>query len=137
MPAFSERSMARLETCEPALQCVFLAVVRTYDCTVLEGHRSAERQAALLVEGRTKVGRSQHNHAPSRAVDVAPWPIPKDWGTAHPKEMARFYHFAGFVQGVAEAQHVPLRWGGDWNSDRHFRDQTFDDLVHFEIARRR
>jgi len=27
-----------------------------------------------------------------------------------------------------------LRWGGDWDSDKVFDDQNFDDLPHFELV---
>ena len=29
---------------------------------------------------------------------------------------------------------IDLRWGGDWDRDTEVRDNTFDDLVHFEIV---
>ena len=41
--------------------------------------------------------------------------------------------FAGYVQGVAEQLGIKIRWGGDWDSDFDFKDQTFNDLVHFEL----
>jgi hypothetical protein len=28
---------------------------------------------------------------------------------------------------------IPLRWGGDWDSDTEVNDNGFDDLVHFEL----
>ena len=28
---------------------------------------------------------------------------------------------------------IRLRWGGDWDGDNELRDQTFNDLVHFEV----
>jgi peptidoglycan L-alanyl-D-glutamate endopeptidase CwlK len=28
-----------------------------------------------------------------------------------------------------------IRWGGDWDGDQDFRDQTFDDLAHFELIK--
>jgi hypothetical protein len=28
---------------------------------------------------------------------------------------------------------IGLRWGGDWDSDKDFSDQNFDDLVHWEL----
>ncbi len=134
MPAFSQRSAARLATCDGRLRALFDDVVREYDCTVLEGHRSPERQAELVRAGKSKVRVSRHNAMPSEAVDVAPWPIPEKWGAVpNPKVIAQFYHFAGFVLGLAAARGLALRWGGDWDGDRTFTDQTFDDLVHFEL----
>jgi hypothetical protein len=60
------------------------------------------------------------------AVDVAPYPI--DW-----EDTKRFYHFAGFVQATAKQLNIPIIWGGDWNNNNNFKDQTFNDLVHFEL----
>jgi peptidoglycan L-alanyl-D-glutamate endopeptidase CwlK len=133
MPAFGTRSLERLATCHPDLQRLFNTVVAAYDCTILEGHRSAERQAELLAAGKTKVAVSKHNADPSRAVDAAPWPIPDEWGINNPKVMSQFYEFGGYVQGVAQILGIPLRWGGDWDGDHVFTDQSFDDLVHFEL----
>ena len=134
MPAFSARSDERLNTCDGRLQALFRAVVAEYDCTVLEGHRSPQRQAELFRDGKSKVRVSRHNAVPSEAADVAPWPIPEKWGAVpNPKVIAQFYHFAGFVLGLAAARSLALRWGGDWDGDRVFTDQSFDDLVHFEL----
>jgi peptidoglycan L-alanyl-D-glutamate endopeptidase CwlK len=133
MPTFSNKSRDRLNTCDPRLQEVFNWVVEDYDCTIIEGHRSPERQQELYDQGKSKVRFGNHNYSPSRAVDVAPWPIPDDWGDHNWKERAKFYHFAGYVKGIAESVGVRLRWGGDWDRDKDFDDQTFDDLVHFEL----
>jgi hypothetical protein len=50
------------------------------------------------------------------------------------KVFARFYYMAGRVQTLAESMGITIRWGGDWDSDKDFFDQTFDDLVHFELV---
>lgn len=133
MPRFSKKSSDKLATCALNLQKLFNEVVKEYDCTILEGHRSSSRQYQLYNEGKSKVTISSHNHNPSRAVDVTPYPIPKDWGENDFKEKAKFYYFAGYVKGVAKKMGVHIRWGGDWDKDHEFNDQTFDDLVHFEI----
>ena len=50
--------------------------------------------------------------------------------------LIRFYDFGGYVVGAAHRLGVPIRWGGDWDQDHDvFDDQTFQDLVHFEIPR--
>ena len=41
--------------------------------------------------------------------------------------------FGSFVRGVAYKMGVEIRWGGDWDGDFDLKDQTFMDLVHFEI----
>ncbi len=128
MPLFSRTSLAKLANCDERLQRVFAEVVRHRDCTILEGMRSKEAQQEAFDKGlsQKRPGESQHNVFPSRAVDVAPYPI--DW-----KDEARFYYFAGFVCGVASRLGVKLRWGGDWDSDGLVKDQAFMDLVHFEV----
>ena len=62
------------------------------------------------------------------AVDVAPYPI--DWD-----DRERFIYFGGFVKGCAYRMNIPLRWGGDWDSDTQLSDNKFDDLVHFEVRK--
>lgn len=129
MPAFSDKSKRRLQTCDTRLRLIFEEVVQEFDCTILEGHRGRERQNQMVAEGKSKVRwpKGMHNTVPSRAVDVAPYPI--DW-----KDRDRFMYFAGYVKGIAQKHGVTLRWGGDWNGDWHVADNSFDDLVHFEIT---
>lgn len=125
---FSKSSMKQLGSCHPQLQWFFDEVIKHYDCTIIEGHRGEERQNELYRTGQSKVEypNSKHNSHPSMAVDVAPYPI--DWN-----DTKRFYHFAGFVLGLAAEFGVDIRWGGDWDSDNDLNDQTFMDLVHFEL----
>jgi peptidoglycan LD-endopeptidase CwlK len=129
MPAFSEKSLAKLATCHPLLQRVFHEVIRDFDCTVIEGHRNKDRQNQMVAEGKSQVRwpDGKHNTVPSRAVDVTPYPIQWD-------DRERQTLFAGYVLATAKAMGINLRWGGDWDRDTEVRDNTFDDLVHFEIV---
>lgn len=128
MPKFSQKSMDRLMTCDPRLQQIMLQVVRIFDITVIEGHRSREDQERAFSEGKSQVHWQQSTHCktPSMAVDVAPYPV--NW-----KDRERFYYLAGIVKAVAGQLGIRVRWGGDWDEDQDFRDQTFDDLCHFEL----
>ena len=126
MPAFSPKSLAQLQTAHPDLQRLFVEVVKHYDCVVLEGSRTLAQQEENVRRGVSKTMDSRHLDSPARAIDVAPAPL--DWN-----DKERFYHFGGFVQGMATALGIGIRWGGDWDSDRTFRDQTFHDLPHFEL----
>ena len=130
MPRFGKKSRERLATCDERLQRVFNEVINYVDCSVLEGHRSAERQDKLFEEGKTKVKypNGRHNANPSRAVDVVPYPI--DW-----KDRERFHLFAGFVLGIAYSMDIALRWGGDWNQNFEVDDNQFDDFPHFELTK--
>jgi len=128
MPAFGEKSLKQLSTCHEDLQKLFNEVIKHIDCAVLEGHRGEEAQEEAVRTGKSKVHwpNGNHNKKPSLAADVAPWPI--DWN-----DKDRFYYFAGFVKGIAATMGLTIRWGGDWDSDNDFKDQTFHDLPHFEL----
>lgn len=133
MARFSKKSKDKLDTCDVRLQDLFQRIVEDYDCVVLEGARDPIRQIGLYNEGKSKVKHGKHNFFPSLAIDISPYPIPKNWGEGDHKELAKFYHFAGFVLAKANSLGILLRWGGDWDGDGDFSDQTFDDLIHYEI----
>tara|TARA_R110000822_G_scaffold300089_2_gene423383 strand:+ start:435 stop:827 length:393 start_codon:yes stop_codon:yes gene_type:complete len=128
MPRYSKKSKERLASCDKRLQSVFKEVIKYVDCSILEGHRSKERQNKLYDEGRTKVKHpnGRHNSNPSKAVDVTPYPV--DW-----KDRERQTLFAGFVIGIARGMGIRLRWGGDWDMDFKVMDNRFDDFPHFEV----
>ena len=130
MPEFSQLSKDRLSTCDPLLVLLFSKVVENFDCAILEGTRNKERQDKFFAEGKSKVQwpNGAHNKVPSKAVDVAPYPI--NWN-----DKERFYYFSGFVKGMASALGIGIRWGGDWDNDTEVIDQTFNDLVHFELVK--
>ena len=129
MAKFGKKSREQLSTCEKDLQMLFNEVVRTFDCTVTQGHRTVKEQEKLYKEGKTKVKFGRHNHKPSIAVDVTPYPV--DYSN-----IDRHYYFGGYVLGVASEMGIDIRWGGDWDGDKETKDQTFNDLVHFEIRKK-
>lgn len=128
MPRFSTRSKSRLHTCHENLIGLFNKVVKHFDCTIIEGHRSEKKQNEAFNKGNSKIKfpNGKHNSSPSMAVDVAPYPI--DWS-----DRDRFHYFAGYVLGIAQTMGLNIRWGGDWDQDTKTKDNKFDDLVHFEI----
>lgn len=145
MPRFSNKSESKLSTCHKDIRTIFQKVVEEYDCTILEGFRTAERQAELFrqklskLDGYNKLSKHQGDGLESFAVDCSPYPIPENWGRDNVKEIYKFYMFAGYVKGVADSLYEQgeithkIRWGGDWDGDKNFSDQNFDDLVHFEL----
>lgn len=128
MYKFSKTSLDNLKECDERLQKIFEKIIEVYDVKILCGHRGELEQEELYAAGKTKVHypHSKHNTFPSKAVDVAPYPI--DW-----QARERFYYLAGLVKGLAALYDIPIRWGGDWDSDNVFTDNIFDDLPHFEI----
>ena len=129
MPSFGTASRKKLDTCDQNLQAICELVIETYDFTVLEGHRSDKRQEELFRQGKSKLraGQSKHNQTPSLAVDVAPWPI--DW-----EDSRRFYFLAGLMKQAATDLGINVRLGADWDGDGSFKDQSFHDLPHVELA---
>lgn len=129
MPAFGKSSLDKLATCDPRLQKVFNEVIKHFDCTVIEGHRGEEAQNKAFAEGKSKLKYPQgkHNKTPSLAADVLPYPI--DWNDTN-----RMRYFAGFVVGIAATMGIKLRWGGDWNQNTELKDNSFNDLPHFELV---
>lgn len=146
MPYFGEKSKKQLKTCSWKLQQVFHEIIKYQDCTVLEGHRIEEIQHANFVKGLSKVDwpDGKHNSYPSHAIDASPYPIPENWGELKKdmtvkqrdnvwKERLKFYQFASIVKFVGKSMGVEIRWGGDWDGDGDYRDNKFEDLVHFEL----
>lgn len=141
MPRLSTASDARLKTCDPRLVALINNVVIYYDCSVLEngGARIPELQAKLVATGASKKLYSKHvisvDKPLSRAVDAAPYPViwPDKESPNYVAQIGRFYHFAGYVKKTAELMKLGIRYGGDWDGDGDFTDQTFNDLVHFEL----
>ena len=125
-------SMNKLKTCHPKLQMLALAVVERFDCTVVCGNRPEDEQNLAYAQGNSKLKYpdSKHNPLPSEAIDLAPYIAGKGivW------DSAQCYFFAGYVVHTAEMLGIKIRWGGDWDSDRDVKDQSFNDLVHFELC---
>ena len=136
MPKFSKQSLDKLSTCHEDLQKVMHEAIKHIDFTVLYGYRTPEEQFELYKKGRklvdgkwVKVGttvtnldgkakKSNHNYNPSRAVDVAPYPI--DWN-----DIQRFKDLAIVIKEAAKTVGVDIVWGGDWKS--------FKDYPHYEV----
>ncbi len=134
MYKYSERSMNALKTCDVRLQFLFLKVIEQMDCSIIEGHRGKEKQNKYYEDGLSRVQfpAGKHNVLPSKAIDAVPYPI--NWDTKDEDNLRRYHRFAYFVLGMAKAYGIKLRWGGDWDSDNEFDDQTLNDLPHFELT---
>lgn len=139
MAEFSAGSKERLDTADVRLQRVFNIVIVDFDCTVMCGYRSKQQQNMAYKNGHSKLKwpKSKHNKMPSEAVDVAPYPIvwPQEENETYEKDLALWYLFAGYVKGVGLGMGIPIKWGGDWDSDWIIKDQNFDDLPHFEVGK--
>jgi len=126
-------SLAQLATCHPDLQRLVKDVCRRLpaplDLKVIQGWRNAAEQEAAYRTGKSdkKPGESKHNVSPSRAVDMALYPV--NW----PDEVM-FGFLAGFVRCVALDLGISIRWGGDWDGDGNSLEHKLRDLDHWELA---
>ena len=134
MPSFSSTSREKLATADPRLQSVFNEVIKYFDCVILCGIRSKAEQDAAVKAGNSKTPypESKHNPDPRKAVDAGPFDrkeTPIDW-----MDRERMTYFAGHVIATARSMGIKVRWGGDWDQDTRVKDNSFDDLVHFELV---
>lgn len=132
---FSTSSKSKLATCHVDLQLLFNDVIKDWDCTVVYGHRSVAEQQKLFARGRFEPGDivtycdgvnilSKHNHYPSLAVDVVPYPSLFN-------DLEEIKRFAAFVMDKAKDLKRDgyidsvIQWGGSW--------QNFKDYPHYQI----
>lgn len=136
--SFGRTSEKNLETCNEKLQRICRRVLDygVLDFSVIEGHRTTERQQMLFHSGKSQIDGinqlSNHQYQPSRAVDLLPYP---GWlnGVNVWEDRQRFSVLAGLVLAASREEEVSIRWGGDWDGDGNNADSSFDDLPHFEL----
>ena len=134
MPSYGRRSNDVKATLHPDLQRLFCEVIKYIDVSLICGHRDKLTQDAAYYakpqRSTKKWPDSTHNTFPSKAVDVIPSPFrPEDW-----KDIARFRHMIGIIEGIAFMMGIKIRSGGDWDRDHDFKDQDFIDLPHIELV---
>lgn len=162
MPKYGKSSKNRLDTCHGLLKKVFNKAIEIFDISITEGHRPEERQNELFEKGLSKLRfpEGKHNSIPSMAVDAVPYSSQNKRSVDYRIELIkrmeelsgkglsdvekqelneilhnvkRWYYFGGLIVGIGHALGINIRWGGDWDGDGHFTDQSFHDLPHFEI----
>lgn len=119
--ALSAKSLAKLTGVHPDLVRVVkraITMVPT-DFVVTEGLRTVERQRQLVAAGASKTMKSRH--LTGHAVDIAPYV-----GGAVHWDWPLFYPLAKAIKAAAEAEGVPIEWGGDW--------RTFKDGPHWQLG---
>ena len=127
MPIFSAKSKKILSECHEDLQRLFNEVIKQYDCAVTWGYRGEADQNAAFARGDSdlKFPHSRHNHNPSLAADVVPYP-------SLYSDSKLCYEFGLKVLAIAKDLGIKIRWGGDWNGDGvHTKNEN--DLAHFEL----
>lgn len=129
MYKFSKRSLNNLKNVDKRLIHICNELISHIDFTVIEGHRSLERQLELYEQGYSQIDgitkKGKHNYLPSLAIDIIPYKKghnPFD-GSKESEEM--FNTLAKEFKKVANELGYKITWGGDWKS--------FKDLPHFQL----
>jgi len=138
---FSSASENKKKTCHHEIQIWLDELIKRIDFTIIQGSRSDAEQQKAFKEGKSKldgiINKSKHQTTKekpySEAVDMAKNPI--NWNYTQD-----FIFFAGFALAVADELYRAkkmtrrIRWGGDWDSDKDFKDNKFNDYLHFELV---
>lgn len=112
------RDISRLSGVHPDLVRVVQRARTMAEFMVIEGLRTAERQADLVAKGASKTLKSRH--LTGHAVDLGALV-----GGALTWDEPAYHALAGVVKAAAEAEGVPIEWGGDWKG--------FFDGPHFQL----
>lgn len=126
MYKYSRSSRDNLGSCHHRLQELMEEVLKTYDHSVLSGHRGEIEQNGLVASGNSKLlyPHSKHNELPSKAVDVQPYPM------RHVFDLIRFI---GYVEATAHFMGMEIRLGLDWDMDRD-SSNNWVDAYHIEYV---
>lgn len=127
MPKFSKRSLDNLKTCHPDLLKIANKAIEKVGFTIIEGHRSKEKQKENLKNGTTKTLKSKHCEYPSRAFDFIPHPF-NGWN-----DTEGFNKVGEIILQCAKELGILVRRGADWNMNEITEDEKFYDGPHIEL----
>ena len=125
MYRWGKKSKSMIETCDERLQKMadMMLARSEFDLTITCGHRNEKDQNWAFVNGKSKArfGQSKHNTYPSQAIDIVPYPIPKNWD---PNDR-RWQEMALNAMWCAGKLGFEITWGGSFKS--------LSDKPHFEL----
>ena len=130
MPTFGPTSLKHLALLHPDLQRLLKEAIQYFDFSIVCSFRGEVEQNKAYAKGTStkKFPNSKHNRVPSDAVDLVPYRNGLRW-----EDDKAFYFLAGLLLGLSNKLNIHLRWGGDWDMDHDFHDNTLLDLPHFEL----
>jgi len=138
------RSKENYDTLHVDLQKIIDMALKTsqVDFTIIEGHRSVERQKELYDAGKSKIdgisNKGKHNYNPSMAFDfIASVPNKKElaFDKTHLMYLVGVFTACGnHLLNTGEITHR-VRSGANWDMDGELvYDQRFLDMPHIEIV---
>jgi len=129
---YSKASLDKLQGVHPDLVRVFMRVAEIcpadLDFRITCGLRTLAEQKKLLAEGKSRTLKSRH--LTGHAVDVA---ILEGKGVTW--DIKKYAALAEVVRQAARDVRVPIIWGGDWDNDGSYKDESFVDGPHFELSK--
>lgn len=129
MYSFGKKSKKQLSTVSPDLQRVLQDAIKFVDFSIIEGHRSIDRQKELFKEGVTQIDGekdlSYHNARPSLAVDIIPYKKGLNPFDGSEESEFLFLKLSRQIFISAKKCKVNIYWGGHW--------VNFNDLPHWEL----
>jgi len=148
MYKFGKRSRQRLDTCHEDIVKIMEEVIKVYDFSVLEGLRTAEKQAEYFETGRSKLDgvhkKSKHQDdgsGKSMAIDICPYKKGYNPFSGKKDDLYRFYFMLGIVWSVTQTLIADkkithnVRFGADWKMDMVYdTSHEFTDLPHIELV---
>lgn len=132
----SSRSLERLKGVHPKLVAVVKRAIEIspVDFGVVEGLRDLETQKKYVAEGKSKTLKSKHLKQADGwgwAVDLVAYENGK---ASYKMDLYRRIHEEA-MDVAAKELGTDLIWGGDWDDDGDYKDQTFNDGPHWEMKR--
>lgn len=122
---WGKSSLNNLKSCDKRLQDManMMLARSDFDLTITCGFRGEQEQNDAFLRGASKArfGQSKHNTMPSQAIDICPYPIPKNWDTND----RRWQEMALNAMWCAGKLGFEITWGGSF--------KKFCDKPHFEI----
>lgn len=162
MYSYGSKSQSVKETLCEELALVADDVIQVYNISLIEGHRTKEKQDHYFETGASKLKfpNSKHNTYPSDALDAWPYVevlagVPVHTAlSGHPDQIAELSKKTGYTKeriwqlilqeyatmkgvfmAMAYKRGIKLRFGDDWDGDHDRLDQSFIDLPHMEVVR--
>lgn len=131
---FGKKSLEVRSQLHPDLQKVVDEASKTFNFSLICGHRNKEDQNRAFAEGNSKVQwpNSRHNSTPSEACDAAPYEktgVP--W-----KDSYRFARMMGHIEAAAVRVGVEIELGMDWDMDGNTIEHSFKDFPHFQLKKK-
>ena len=123
-----KRSKDNLKHVDIRLQKLCYEVIKEFDFTVIEGHRTLERQQELFKEGKSQIDgittKGNHNYLPSRAIDIIPYKKGHNPFDGSDESELMFWRMLWQFNRASKKLGIPITLGAYW---------SFKDFPHIEL----